>query len=184
MKRAKHIITVAILPLVLAGCSTVGGTFGKKQNIGPCPAALVLWDAARKVEIDGDEKYENVGYTAEILGVRSLCEYYDDNPLDAELDIDMAFGRGPNAEGDTKEYRYFVAITRKGMAVIDKQFFSTTVKFEPGQQIIQQTERFDKIIIPRVEKNTSGTNFEIIVGLELTPDELEFARSGKRFRIN
>ncbi|MDQ7018408.1 MAG: hypothetical protein Q9M33_04495 [Robiginitomaculum sp.] len=184
MSRSQTLLLLLALPLVLSGCKTVSKTFEEKKNIGPCPAALVLWDAARKVEIHGAEKYNNVGFTAEILGTRSFCKYFDDRPITADLKIDMAFGRGPAAVGDTKEYKYFIAVVRKDMAVIDKQFFSVKVHFKPGQSIVRRSEKFSKIVIPRAKENTSGSNFEIIVGLELTPQELAFARSGKRFRIH
>ncbi len=184
MMQSRNLLVLAALPLVLMGCKTVSGVLEEKKNIGPCPAALVLWDAARKVEIHGAEKYENVGFTGELLGTRSFCKYYDDNPLTADLDIDMAFGRGPAAEGDTKEYKYFISVVRKDMAVINKQVFSTNIRFKSGEQIVYRTEHFGKITIPRAKENTSGSNFEIIVGFELTPEELEFSRSGKRFRLN
>jgi len=184
MSRSQKLLLLLALPLVLSGCKTVSETFEKKKNIGPCPAALVLWDAARKVEIHGAEKYDNVGFTAEVLGTRSFCKYSGNRPLTADLKIDMAFGRGPAAVGDTKEYKYFISVVRKNLAVIDKQIFSVNVHFKPGQSIVRRTERFGKIVIPRAKENTSGTNFEIIVGLELTPEELAFARSGKRFRVN
>ncbi len=184
MLRSQKLLLLLTLPLVLSGCKTVSGAFEEKKNIGPCPAALVLWDAARKVEIHGKEKYDNIGFTAEVLGTRSFCKYYGKRPLTADLKIDMAFGRGPAAVGDTKEYKYFIAIVRKDLAVIDKQFFSVKVHFKPGQSIVRRTEKFSKIVIPRAKENTSGSNFEIIVGLELTPQELAFARSGKRFRVN
>ncbi len=184
MSLSKKLLLLATLPLFLSGCKTVSGVLEQKKNIGPCPAALVLWDASRKVEIHGADKYDNVGFTAEVLGTRSFCKYSGTRPLKADLDIDMAFGRGPAAVGDAKEYKYFVAVVRKKMAVIDKQFFTINVKFKPGQSIVRKTEHFGNITIPRAKENTSGTNFEIIVGLDLTPEELEFSRSGKRFRIN
>jgi hypothetical protein len=184
MSRSQKLLLLLALPLVLSGCKTVGKAFEEKKNIGPCPAALVLWDASRKVEIHGAEKYDNVGFTAELLGTRSFCKYYGTRPLTADLKIDMAFGRGPAAVGDTKEYKYFIAVVRKDLAVIDKQVFSVKVHFKPGESIVRRSEKFGKITIPRAKENTSGTNFEIIIGLELTPQELTFARSGKRFRIN
>lgn len=184
MSLSKKLLLLATLPLVLSGCKTIGGVFEEKKNIGPCPAALVLWDAARKVEIHGAEKYDNVGFTAEVLGTRSFCKYSGKRPINADLNINMAFGRGPAAVGDTKEYKYFVAVVRKKLAVIDKKFFTVDVKFKAGQSIVRKTEHIGSIIIPRAKENTSGTNFEIIVGLDLTPEELKFARSGKRFRTN
>ncbi|WP_262422966.1 hypothetical protein [Brevundimonas denitrificans] len=39
-------------------------------------------------------------------------------------------------------------------------------------------------MIPRAEETTSGSNFEILVGFEVTPEMAEFNRTGSRFRIN
>ena len=40
------------------------------------------------------------------------------------------------------------------------------------------------IIIPRAELTTSGDNFEILVGFDVTPEMAQFNRDGSRFRIN
>ena len=97
---------LAAAAILLNGCQTVSDVFEEAQpNIGPCPSALSLYDAHRIVELDGDEvRYENVGFTGEILGVRSLCSYYGERPIIANLELDMAFGRGPAAQGDTHVY--------------------------------------------------------------------------------
>ncbi len=184
MSRSLNFCALALLVLMLGGCKAIGNAFDETPNIGPCPAALVLWDASRKVEFNGPESYKNIVFTAEILGARSFCKYSGDRPITADLDVAMAFGRGPAATTDTKVYHYFVAVTRKNSAVIDKQDFAVTVHFPKGQNIVKRTEHFSKIVIPRAKANTSGTNFEIIVGLDLTPAELKFVRSGKKFRLN
>ena len=45
------------------------------------------------------------------------------------------------------------------------------------------TETIDAISIPRFDEGTSGANFEILVGFELSEEELAFNRSGQRFRV-
>jgi hypothetical protein len=40
------------------------------------------------------------------------------------------------------------------------------------------------IEIPRATKDIAGANFEVLVGFELTPDQLDFNRNGKRFRVD
>ena len=40
------------------------------------------------------------------------------------------------------------------------------------------------LVIPRADDSISGVNFEVIVGFELTPQQLEFNRSGNRFRLD
>ena len=39
-------------------------------------------------------------------------------------------------------------------------------------------------MIPRAAEGTSGENFEIIVGFELTESQREFNADGKRFRVS
>jgi hypothetical protein len=96
----------------------------------------------------------------------------------------MGFGRGPAAGGSTHTYNLFVAVTGLDSVVIDKQVFPITIEFSPGQDRVSVTEIFDSVEIPRAGADTSGLNFEVLVGFELTEDELEFNRSGLRFRVD
>ena len=105
----------AILSLsLLAGCETVGDALIEDEpNPGPCPTALSLYDAHRIVEFRGEEiLYDNVGFTGEILNVVRFCEYTDARatPIELDLGIRMAFGRGPAAEGRTHTYHYLSLI--------------------------------------------------------------------------
>ncbi|MCR9268021.1 MAG: hypothetical protein NXI03_10670 [Alphaproteobacteria bacterium] len=147
---------------LLSGCQSVSSVLESPEpNAGPCPSALSLYDAHRLVEIDGEVAYENVGFTGEILAVRSLCSYYGERPILANLELDMGFGRGPAANGQSRTYEYFAA----------------------GEDRVYLTETIDAISIPRADETTSGLNFEIIVGFELTPEQIAFNRSGQRFRV-
>lgn len=173
---------------VLSGCQTVRENFGDPEpNPGPCPNALALYDAHRIVEVNGDvSNYENVGFTGEILNVVSFCRYTDRNasPINMELGVRMAFGRGPSAVGSTKTYELFIAVTRTDTAVIHKETFPITVTFQPGQDRVERVEEFSEILIPRAGADTSGVNFEVIVGFELTEEQLQFNRDGLRYRID
>ena len=156
----------------------------KAANPGPCPRAFALYEASRMVEIKGAESFDNIGFTAEINEVRSLCRYFGGSPILADLEVDMSFGRGPAADGATRTYNYFVAVTRKNVAVIEKEYFPVTVTFPPGVNIMRATERLDGISIPRAKETTSGANFEIITGFELTQAQKDFNEAGKRFRVS
>ncbi|WP_019959781.1 hypothetical protein [Woodsholea maritima] len=177
---------LTIAGLALSGCSTVGDALDTpEQNAGPCPNALSLYDAHRVVEFQGEAvAYDNVGYTGEILNVGSLCRYVGSDPIVNNMQIRFAFGRGPAAEGMTHTYHYFVAVTRTDLAVIERQTFPIEVRFEPGQNRVERVESFDNIVIPRATETTSGANFEILVGFELSEEQLEFNRSGQRFRVS
>jgi len=181
----RFLAVIAASATLLSSCQTASDFFSEpEQNIGLCPTALSLYDAHRIVEFAGEEViYPNIGFTGEVLGVRSLCSYYDDRPIIANLEIDMAFGRGPAAQGSEKTYEYFVAVTRRDRAVIHREVFPISVRFGAGEDRVYTTETIDAISIPRADAETSGANFEILVGFELTEEQLAFNRSGQRFRV-
>lgn len=167
-----------VLALLASACATA------EPNAGPCPPAFALYDAVRVVEFaDGQERLSSVGFTAEIQAVRSSCRYVEDKPIKADLEIDIGFGRGPAAQGDRAEYTYWVAVTRSNLTLITKEFFPLTVRFDKGEDRVFLRERIEEIVIPRAGDSVSGTNFEIIVGFELTDEQLAFNRAGKRFTI-
>lgn len=180
----------ALSLLALAGCRSTQEVLAigeaAEANPGPCPRAFAIYDASRIVEIGGDgaEKFGNVGFTGEIDKVRSLCRYYADRPISADLEIDFSLGRGPLASGETKTYNYFVAATRKNIDVLEKVVVPMTVTFPAGQDRVRVTETIDEIVIPRANDTTSGENFEIIVGFVVTPEQRAFNADGKRFRVS
>ena len=50
--------------------------------------------------------------------------------------------------------------------------------------MVSRTEHINRIVIPRANADISGENFEILVGFDLTPEQLQFNRDGRRFRID
>lgn len=183
IKAAAAIALVLAGALGLSACSTMRGPRPNAQNVGPCPLMGVLYDAARVVELRGtEESFANVGYTAEMRGVSGLCRYVGEDPITMNLDIDMAFGKGPKAESDSHTYRYWVAVSRRDVAPLTKQYFTVDVNFD-GRDRTTVVQKIERITIPRANKDTSGVNFEILVGFDLTPEQLAFNRDGKRFRV-
>lgn len=170
---------------LLAGLGScgIGKQLDSRPNVGPCPVAGALYDVSRLVEVGEPERHENVGFTGEIEGVHGFCRYVGKDPITMELDIDFAFGKGPKADGDQKTYSYFIAVTRRDRSVLAKQDFSVNVKFPKGRTVVRQTEKIDGIVIPRATPTVSGTNFEVITGFDLTPEQLAYNRSGKRFTM-
>lgn len=176
--------------LGLSACRTTAdvlniGDAATKTNSGPCPRAFAIYDAARIVDFgDNPERFANIRFTGEIQAVRSLCRYYDTVPIEGDLEIEFALGRGPAAQQSSATYEYFVAVTRKNIDVINKKVFPLVVNFPAGADRVNVTERIDRIVIPRGTETTSGENFEIIVGFVVTPKQREFNAEGKRFRVS
>ena len=171
-------------PGFFSGLAKRLGSDSNTANVGPCPAVRVLYDAQRFVELDGAERFENVGYTGEILNVNSDCRYVGSDPITINLQLDMAFGKGPKAKGGAKEVSYWVSVTRKDIAVISRQTYKQKVVIPAGTDRTFTQSLPISIEIPRANKDIAGANFEVLVGFDLTPDQLEFNRNGKRFRVD
>ena len=155
------------------------------RNAGPCPYVKVLYDAARYVELkDGQESPSAVGFTGEIEGLASNCEYKGDEPIKVQARLLFGLGRGPQAAGDRKTYRYWVAVTDRDHAVIDKEYFDLPVAFPAGRDRTNVSEDVFGITIPRADTKVSGANFEVLIGFDVTPQMADFNRLGKRFRPN
>lgn len=150
---------------------------------GPCPYVKILYDAARYVELTGDRAAAaNVGFTGEIEGLSSDCAYQGDEPISVYTRVLFNLGRGPEAQGDARTYRYWIAVTERNKAMLAKEYFDLPVNFE-GAQTASVTQE-QTILIPRAAATTSGDNFEILVGFDVTPQMAEFNRTGSRFRVN
>jgi hypothetical protein len=155
------------------------------RNAGPCPFVKTLYDASRYVEFkDGREASADVGFTGEIQNLSAGCQYKDDEPIKLTMDILFEFGKGPQAAGSSKTYRYWIAVTDRNRDVIAKQEFEVPVNFPSGKDRVFVTEPVNNITIPRGTATTSGANFEVLVGFDVTPQMADFNRQGKRFRVN
>lgn len=182
MNKALHLALFAALAAT-TGCGSGMSREARKANPAPCPNVVVLEDAARAIEFDGEAALENVAYSAEIVDVELNCRYFADRPIDANMRIDLAFGRGPKGVDRERNFTYFVAVTRTSVEVIEKAEFTIPVKFDDDNSIRVAHERIEQILIPRANKDTSGTNFEIVVGLALTPQQAIYNRSGKSLKF-
>jgi len=155
------------------------------RNGGPCPFVKTLYDAGRYVEFkEGRQASANVGYTGEIQQISAGCAYRDAEPIKVRMEILFELGKGPAATGSSKTYRYWVAVTQRNRDVIAKQYFDLPVNFPSGQDRVYATDTIEEITIPRATITTSGANFEVLVGFDVTPEMAEFNRDGKRFRLN
>lgn len=187
MRRFALILAATLLAATaVTGCrSRLAQSLDSTPNAGPCPVAGSVYDAARYVKFAdaSGELYSDIAFTGEITDVRLFCRYVDDVPLEAEIEIDFNFGKGPRADGDSHVYPYFVAVTRRNGKVLAKETFATEAQFR-GQAVTGKSELVNRITIPRADSTISGVNFEIVVGFDLAPEQLEFNRAGKRFRLD
>ena len=168
--------------LGVSACSSVRAG-NAKTNPAPCPNIIVLDEASRIIDFDGEAKAENIAYSGEITNVSIGCRYVGSDPIKAEISVNLALGKGPKGADDEKEFKYFVAVTRKDIDVITKKEFLVKADFSEKKNIVLKKEDVDKIIIPRADDSIAGGNFEIVVGFAMSPAQVIFNRSGKSLKF-
>lgn len=187
--KASHmrILALSSALLALSACqsgSNIGDAFDTRQNVGSCPPAGAIYNASRIVVFDGDtQRFPNVEYTGEIADVRLYCRYTGTDPVRAEIEIDFAFGKGPAATSNRRDYGYWIAVTRRSGKVLEKEYFTVNADFSDGP-VIAESELIQSIIIPRADESVSAANFEILIGFDLTEDQLTYNKEGRRFRLS
>ena len=155
-----------------------------ERNAGPCPFGKVLYDAGRYVEFaEAREAAGAVSWSGEIQSLSAECRYREDEPIVIDVDVNFSFGKGPQAQGEAKSYRWWVAVTERNKNVLAKEYFATDARFN-GADRVAVTERLGGIVIPRASQTVSGAQFEVLVGFDVTPQMATFNREGKRFRVD
>lgn len=110
------------------------------RNAGPCPFVKVLYDAARTIEFKEDVVASgSVIYSGEIEKVGAICAYRGPEPIKVTMQILFQLGKGPQATSSRKTYRYWVAVTDRNRAVLDKEWFDLPVTFPAGQDRVSVT---------------------------------------------
>ncbi len=167
-------VSVVFLGLVLAGCTV----FDTGPQL-PCPRAVVLSEAAEMVEFrpGPGRDLTDVLYTGEVVGMSSTCEYDNDGYVDSDVLLTVALTRGPAAEGNIGRFTYFIAITNPADKIIAKQVFPVEVEYPGfGPRVAVQEEVSQRI---HYAPNADARYYRIIIGFQLTQDQLEFLRRSR-----
>ena len=121
-------------------------------NAGPCPFVKILYDAARYIEFkDGRQASANVVFSGELEGINASCAYKAGEPITVTLLPTFSFGRGPQATTPTRQFQYWVAVTNRDEAVLDKQWMTVSPTFPAGKDRVVATGETTQITIPRKE---------------------------------
>ena len=177
-------VLVLAAGMVLAGCgaydSMQESIFGKEKILA-CPRVSVLPEGASLTKfLPGPGRdIIDIVYQGEIRDVLRSCEYDIDDDTNTgtvavELFLVIGAERGAADRERRADFTYFVAITGGERTVLNKNTFDAAVAF-PGN-ISRLTWTDDKpmtLNIP-LKAGQSGSDFEIIVGFQMSREEMEF----------
>ena len=120
----------------------------------------------------------DVVHEGQIGEVGWSCKY---SKTDVTVLAKIAFlaQRGPASSQPEARLPFFVAVTDSGREILAKQVFQTVVAFPEGRSQAGVFEEIEEII--PLPDQTSGPEYEIIVGFQLTEEQLRHNRKRRRF---
>jgi len=166
--------------ILLGACETINSIdFNPEPELPPpCPRAVVADGAGRLIKFNGAGKeLADVAFEAEILELTGTCGY-DDESIDVELNVEIVAGRGPAATGDVAAFNYFVAVARADKTILAREGFDAAIELPSDQTRAGIFEEIEQTI--PIQEGESGENYVIVVGFEMTPEELDFNRERER----
>jgi hypothetical protein len=172
-KLLRNFVVVVSAAFLLAGCAT-----DKEKN---CPAASIIVDTsiATVFKTNASTDPANVLFTIELTDVRAHCDV-DKLALNSDSSVEIHFRatRAPN--GGVVEYKfpYFVAVSQADR-LLAKKIYTANFSFAPGQTSATFTGSAEAIDVS-AGKDKKTFDYVILVGLQLTKEQLEYNRASGR----
>jgi hypothetical protein len=141
-----------------------------------CPRATILGDGATITQFrDGPGRdLTDVLAQAEIVDAAVDCDY-DRSGVDVSMQIAIAATRGPADRARVADFDYFVAVADAQRNILAKEVFRVRFNFPDTQSRVGTVEQIE----PRIplKDRAEGVNYQIVVGFQLTPEQLEWNRT-------
>jgi hypothetical protein len=165
-------LVLTLVPL-LAECGPA-----RNQFAPPCPRPAFLGDAAN-LDIyrlsgapGGRHDLTDLVLHGRIVGVNGSCKEGDrKNQLATTTVMTVELTRGPGMQGRDADLAVFLAVT-DGDTILDKRIYPMHVAFPPNVDRLVLRSNEQSLILP-VSPTKSGAAYRILVGFQLTPDQLE-----------
>ena len=141
---------------------------------------LILHDAQSltRFNLGPARDITDIQFEAEIFNFRGQCNYDEDGEqwkVDVELLVEISVERGPANPGRSIEFEYFVVLPGFEGKVGGKQIFAVKGKFDQRKRRLVYRDEVEVTIPLGNPIDVKGA--EIVLGFQLTPDELEFNRA-------
>ncbi len=160
--------------------SVSGNTADRFVASGSCPQAEVVGELKSLSEFDNisNPSRNNLISTIEITSVQKSCSV---SRGAATIDLQMDFvgtlgprGRALSSDRPFFSYPFFVAVTSSSGTILAKEVFAASLTYDPGVDTKTYTEKLRQII--PIEAGENGGDYRVLVGFQLTPDQLSYNR--------
>ena len=154
----------------LAGCGSSGNGFAPA-----CPKPAILRDANDLQRFRGNGRdFLDTSLQGRITSISGDCKRDGSAAVVATVSVGMELTRGPAAVGRDTQAQFFVAVS-EGDRVLDKQVYTVRASFPENTDRVQLTGDSVELRLP-VTKDKGADAYQVTVGFQLTPAELEANR--------
>ena len=163
--------SLLVVGVGLAGCSDSG-----VQKFAPaCPVTGILRDGAdiTRFRAAGTDLTDMV-VDGRVTGLSGKCSLDDSTHLRTVISVSMELTRGPAAVGRQTDVTYFLSVSR-GDTILDKQDYTFNVQFPRNAERLRLRGDQIELVLP-VDAKLPGSAYSVLVGFQLTPDQLAFNR--------
>ncbi len=190
-------ITLTAVVFCLTGCQTMNTFIKEVKSVdfgtalsgedkttaeflinADCPRVDVIEELSSVTTLGNTPSGLNPGVMSEIkiMQVASACEY---DAQSVTADISVSFEAKLGMDGLTSAepvytYPYFIAVTTPGGRILAKELFDAPIKYTVNNNTIIYKDMVRQII-PVIDRNDGGRH-TILVGFQLTPDQLAYNR--------
>lgn len=162
-----------IAPLLLLAIAPLAAC---NRTPPPCPKVSIISDGATVTRFREGTGRDLTDVTAQgqIVDVAVACDY-DRRGVDVALQVAIAAVRGPADRSRVAEFDYFVAVADPQRNILAKEVFRVGFRFPQNEQRVGTVEEIE----PRIplKARADGVDYQIVVGFQLTPEEIEWNRT-------
>lgn len=177
MKHHLFAVTVLIGVVGLAGCGSDREAKAEKVE-RVCPKFGVLLEGQHVTLYRpgaGREKGD-VAYEIDVTSIKGKCRFRDDGTrMTFRVTLGLTAQKGPAATETTVVIPVFAAVTRRNQAIVAKESRSASLSFRRGEVLATKVD-IDEFAI-NLGPQESGQAFEVLAGIQLTPDQLRERRA-------
>jgi len=162
-----------VLAALLVGCSWFGGDSGKDAETLACPTAFIAPGTdAYRVFRPGGTGVADIRFGVKLASVKSTCKLEKDGIVVDTVNSFVAVRNDPDLrQGD---FTYFVAVADGQQNILTKRNFTLRVEFDSHQKEMRMVDTIVEHLPLR--KVSAGRSYGIVVGLQLSQQELDFNR--------
>jgi len=175
MRLALRSTALVILATSLAGCGLFGGS---RDGERLCPRTAVMSEASEVTRfVPGGRSLPDMLFAGEISDVTGSCEY-DRRGVTVDTQVLATVTRGAADRTGVFDFNYFVAVVDHERNILARESFLIRFEFRDDRMRESRVDQLRQRI--PLENTRLAPGYSILVGIELTPEDLEYNRSRGR----